>query len=311
MNRVLGLDIGGTLSRAQLSEDGDIVAEGRAGSASVVAVGAASAGAALADLLGQLPLARRPCLDAICVGSAGTSVPATRRFLTRHLAPLSRSGEVIIVKDAMLILPAAGLAAGIALICGTGSAAFGSYRGRDVQSGGWGYLLGDEGSGYWMVRAAVRTLLDRRDSGAQLGELGERLLQAAGAGHIGALHELFYARPHPRYWASHAPLVLDSADPAAAAITAGAAAALAGLAVSAAERLGAPPGLPVVLSGGLFRHGALEGAVRDAIGEARPGSDVRTLTGQAVTGAVRLALAAARPGERGASARAPYPVRVP
>jgi glucosamine kinase len=294
VSRVLGLDIGGTLSRAQLCEDGDVVAEGEAASASVVAVGAANASAALADLLRQLPLGRGPRLDAICAGSAGTSVPGTRQFLNERLAPLTRSGQVIIVKDAMLILPAAGLGAGIALICGTGSVAFGSYQGRDVQSGGWGYLLGDEGSGYWMVRAAVRTLLDRRDCGAPLGELGDRLLEATGADHIGALHELFYARAHPRYWASYAPLVLASADPAAATIAAGAAAALAGLAVSAAERLGAPPGLPVVLSGGLFRQAALEARVRAAIEEARPGSDVRTLTQQAVTGAVRLAQAAAR-----------------
>ncbi len=298
-SRVLGLDIGGTGSRAQLCEGADVVAESRAASASVVAVGAAGARAALANLLGQLPLGREPGLDAICVGSAGASVPATQKFLTKHLGPLTRSGQVIIVKDAMLVLPAAGLAAGIALIGGTGSVAFGSYQGRDVQSGGWGYLLGDEGGGYWMVRTAVRMLLDRRDRGAPLGELGDRLLKATGAEHIGALHELFYARTHPRYWASYAPMVLGSADPAAAAIMAGAAAALAALAVSAAERLGAPPSLPVVLSGGLFRHARLESTVRVAIEDARPGSDVRILARQAVTGAVRLALAAARPASCG------------
>jgi len=300
-SRVLGLDIGGTGSRAQLCLDGDLVAESNAASASVVAVGPASASAALANLLAQLPLDQGPRLDAICVGSAGASVPGTKEFLTEHLSPLTRSGQVIIVKDAMLILPAAGLGAGIALIGGTGSVAFGSYQGRDVQSGGWGYLLGDEGSGYWMVRTAVRTLLDRRDCGAPLGELGERLLEATGAGHIGALHELFYARTHPRYWASYAPLVLGSADPAAQTIAAGAAAALASLAVSAAERLGAPLSLPVVLSGGLFRHADLESTVRGAIEARRPGTDVRTLTRQAVTGAVRLAMAAAGPGEYGDS----------
>jgi glucosamine kinase len=296
VSRVLGLDIGGTASRAQLCVGADLLAEGNAASASVVAVGPARASAALTSLLGQLPLEHGPRLDAICVGSAGASVPGTREFLTEHLSPLTRSGQVIIVRDAMLILPAAGLRAGIALIGGTGSVAFGSYQGRDVQSGGWGYLLGDEGSGYWIMRAAVRMLLDRRDCGAPLGELGERLLKATGANHIAELHEQFYARTQPRYWASYAPLVLGSADPGAATITAGAAAALASLAVSAAERLGAPASLPVVLSGGLFRHANLENTVRGAIEERRPGTDVRTLTRQAVTGAVRLALAAARPG---------------
>ncbi len=294
MTRVLGLDIGGTRSRAQLCVDGKVVAEGKAASASLVAVGAASARAALADLLGQLPLDPLRRLDAVCVGAAGASVPGTRQFLTEYLAPLTRSGQVMIVKDATLILPAAGLDAGIALICGTGSVAIGSYQGREVQSGGWGYLLGDEGSGYWMVRAAVRALLDRRDRGAPLGELGDRLLAATGADHVGALHEQFYAQTSPRHWAGYAPLILTSADPSAAGITAAAADALAGLTVSAAERLGAPPGLPVVLSGGLFRHAELETTVRIAIEEARPGSDIRTLARQAVTGAVRLAMAKAR-----------------
>jgi glucosamine kinase len=293
-SRVLGLDIGGTRSRAQLCVDGTVVAESKAASASLVAVGAARAKAALTDLLAQLPLDPLRRLDAVCVGSAGASVPATRKFLTEHLAPLTRSGQVMIVKDAALILPASGLDAGIALICGTGSVAVGRYRGRQVQSGGWGYLLGDEGSGYWMVRAALRVLLDRRDRGVPLGGLGDRLLAATGTCDIGALHELFYAETRPRHWAGYAPLVLSSADPSAAAITAAAADALAGLAVSAAGRLGAPPGLPVVLSGGLFRQAELETAVRIAIEEARPGSDMRVLARPAVAGAVRLALAATR-----------------
>ena len=293
-SRVLGLDIGGTRSRAQLCVDGQVVGEGNAASASPVAVGAARAKVALTDLLAQLPLDPLRRLDAVCVGSAGASVPATRQFLTEHLARLTRSGQVMIVKDAALVLPAAGLDAGIALVCGTGSVAIGRYQGREVQSGGWGYLLGDEGSGYWIVRAALRVLLDRRDRGAPLGQLGDRLLAATGARDIGALHELFYAETHPRHWACYAPLVLSSADPSAAAITAAAADAQAGLAVSAAERLGAPPGLPVVLSGGVFGPAELETAVRIAIGDARPGSDIRVLARPPVAGAVRLAQAATR-----------------
>ncbi len=291
MSSVLGLDIGGTQSRAQLCADGEVVANAAAASASLVAVGAANAKTALADLLAQLPLPPRYRLDAICVGSAGCSVPATRQFLTDQLTPLTRT--VVIVNDAMLVLAAAGLAEGVALICGTGSVAVGRYRGDEVQSGGWGYLLGDEGSGYWIVRAALRVMLDRRDRGVPAGELGDRFLSATGTGHVGALLEWFYAQPRPRHWAGYAPLVLCSADPAAAEITAGAADALAGLAVSAAERLGAPAGLPVVLSGGLFAHTGLEAAVRSLIEDARPGSDVRSLAQHPVTGAVRLAQAAA------------------
>ena len=294
MSRVLGLDIGATGSRAQLCVDGEVVAESKAASASVVAVGEASAKAALTDVLNQLPLDPQDPLDAVCAGSAGISVRGTRQFLAEHLAPLARPGRTVIVKDAMLILPAAGLDEGVALICGTGSVAIGTYEGREMQCGGWGYLLGDEGSGYWMVRAALRVLLDRRDRGALMGDLGDRLFEATGTDHIGALQGAFYSQKHPRHWAGYAPVVLSSADPAASVIIADAADALAALAVAVCDRLDAPPGLPIVLSGGLFRHVELETTVRIAIEEARPGTDIRTLTGEAVTGAVRLAQAAAR-----------------
>jgi glucosamine kinase len=297
MSTVLGLDIGGTRSRARLCADGEVVAESEAASASLAAVGPASAQAALDELLAKLPLRPQHPLDAVCAGSAGCSFPATRQFLAGQLAPLTRSGTVVIVKDAMLVLPAAGLGEGVALICGTGSIALGSYQGDEVQCGGWGYLLGDEGGGYWVVRAALRVLLDRRDHGVPPGDLGERLLSAAGAPDVSALHERFYAQPQPRHWAGYAPLVLDSADPRAAEITADAAGALAGLAMSAAERLGAPSWLPVVLAGGLLRHAGLACTVSALITEARPGSDVRTLAQQPVAGAVRLAQAAA--GEPG------------
>ena len=52
----------------------------------MVAVGPASAKAALADVLAQLPLDPQHPLDAVCAGSAGISVRGTRQFLTEHLA---------------------------------------------------------------------------------------------------------------------------------------------------------------------------------------------------------------------------------
>jgi len=293
MSRVLGLDIGGTRSRAQLCADGEVLADVAAASASLTAVGAAGAKAALADLMAQLPLPPGERLDAICAGSAGISAPGARQFLIEHLGPLARPGRLVIVRDAMLALPAAGLDDGIALICGTGSVAIGRHAGTEVQAGGWGYLLGDEGSGYWVARAAVRAVLDRRDRGLPLGDLGARLLAATETSQVGELHEQFYERPHPRHWARYAPLVLGCGDPAAARITAEAAGALAALAAAAADRLGAPPGLPVVLAGGLFAQAALEEVVRAAIAETRPGTAVRRLTSAPVTGAVRLAEAAA------------------
>lgn len=294
--RLLGLDIGGTSSRARVVADGIVEAEARAASASLTAAGSDSAAAALGELLAQLP-AGAP-FDAVCAGSAGSNVPGAREFLAERLAPLTRTGTVIVVNDAMLVLPAAGLDEGVAVICGTGSIAVGTWQGREARSGGFGYLLGDEGSGYWITRAAVRALLDRRDRGVPLGVLGEVLLTAAGASHIDELHRMFYDHPHPQRWARHAPLVLDADDPAARSITVEAAQALAALATSAMRRLDGPAGhpgaLPVVLGGGLMGHPRLRDAAVIATGGALPGSDVLALTEPPVAGAVRLAGAAAR-----------------
>ena len=128
--RLLGLDIGGTSSRARVVVDGAVVAEAQAASASLTAAGSDSAAAALAELLAQLPL--DDPFDAVCAGSAGSNVPGAEEFLADRLAPLTRTGTVIVVNDAMLVLPAAGLDEGVAVICGTGSIAVGAWRGRSL-----------------------------------------------------------------------------------------------------------------------------------------------------------------------------------
>ena len=194
--RLLGIDIGGTRSRARLCTGGQITAESQGPSASLPAAGRDQAEAALRGLLDDLKLDPAEQLDAICVGSAGLSVPGAREFLHEQLAPLTRPGALAIVTDIQLVLPAAGLTEGVAVICGTGSVAVGSHGGRTVQVGGWGFLLGDEGGGYWVVREALRVLLDRRDHGVAPGELGDQLLAAIGAKDLAALHRLVYQQPH-------------------------------------------------------------------------------------------------------------------
>jgi glucosamine kinase len=291
--RVLGLDIGGSTTRARLEDDGTVVAEASAGSASMTAAGPERAAAALADVLGQLPVLTGS-LDAVCAGAAGAlTATGTRDFLHATLAPLTARGRVVVVDDASLILPAAGLTDGIAIIGGTGSIAAGRWQGQTARAGGWGYLLGDEGSGYWIVRSAIRTLLTRRFRGEPAGPLGAGLLGAAGVSDLDELRAAFYRQPAPRHWARFAPVVLDSADPAAASVTQAAAAALAGLAVQLAGQLGAPAELPVVLAGGLMQHAALRTAALAAVTRVRPEGAARILDVPPVIGAVRLARAAA------------------
>src|SRR5579859_757369 len=292
LSRVLGLDIGATSTRARLVAGGAVVSDVAAASASLTAAGPERAAVVLGELLAGLPGLDGP-LDAACAGAAGSrTAPETGDFLRKRLAPLTRSGDVLVVDDASLVLSAAGLAEGVAVICGTGSIATGRWRGRETWAGGWGYLLGDEGSGYWIVRAAIRALLERRASGLPPGDLGASLLGAAGAPDLDALRAEFYRRPEPGNWARYAPAVLDCSDPEAAGLARQAATTLAGLAAQVAGQLGAA-GAPVALAGGLMANERLSAATVAALSAALPASPVQLLREPPVAGAVRLAEAAA------------------
>jgi len=292
LSRVLGLDIGATSTRARLVADGVVVSDATTASASLTATGPERAAVVLDELLGGLPGLDSP-LDAVCAGAAGSRTGhETGDFLRARLTPITRSGGVLVVDDASLVLPAAGLAEGVAVICGTGSIATGVWRGREAWAGGWGYLLGDEGSGYWIVRAAIRALLGRRTNGLPAGDLGACLLGAASAPDLDALRADFYRRPQPGNWARYAPAVLDCSDPEAARLARQAASDLAGLAAQVAGQLGAA-GAPVALAGGLMANERLSAAAVAAINAALPASPVRILHEPPVAGAVRLAAAAA------------------
>jgi glucosamine kinase len=292
LTRVLGLDIGGTSTRARLVADGVVVSDATTASASLTAVGQERAAVVLDELLAGLPGLDIP-LDAICAGAAGSrTAHETGDFLRTRLEPITRSGDVLVVDDASLVLPAAGLAEGVAVICGTGSIATGSWRGREAWAGGWGYLLGDEGSGYWIVRAAVRALLGRLTGGMPPGDLGACLLGAASAPDLDALRAEFYRRPAPGNWARYAPAVLDCPDPEVAGLVRQAASDLAGLAAQVAGQLEAAD-TPVTLAGGLMANERLCAATVAAVRAALPASPVRLLREPPVAGAVRFAEAAA------------------
>ena len=291
---LVGIDIGGTRSRARLWADGRVAADSEGPSASWPAVGPGAAAAALETVLAGLGLDPSQPVDAICAGSAGLSVPGVAEFLRDRLAPLARSDTVLIVSDALLVLPAAGLDAGIALICGTGSVAVGKFRERELQAGGWGYLLGDEGSGYWIVREALRALLRRREECGPLGRLGDEMLSATGSAGVAELQRRYYAQPHvPPEWARLARLVLDSGDPAVADIVGRAADAAAALAARAARLLDPPGRYPVVLAGGLMGNAPFRDAVAAAVVRTSSLAEVRVLEDAPVAGAIRLARQAA------------------
>lgn len=293
MPRVLGVDIGGTSSRARLAVDGTLIAEARAESANASAVGVGEASLALEALLGRLPLERYVPLDAACAGAAGAVGATVVQLFSQRLGPLTSGGKVSVVGDVHLVLPAAGLEQGVALICGTGSAALGSDGARTVTAGGWGYLLGDEASGYWVTRQAFRSLLESDDRGKKLGTLGAQLLEATHSASLDELRAGFYADPRPGKWAGLAPLVLASDDPVTTAILEEAARYLDKQVETVLGRLEPTAALPIVLAGGLSSITRFSETVTAHLRSSRPGSKISVLREPPVAGAVRLAERAA------------------
>jgi len=224
--------------------------------------------------------------DACCAGAAGAEVPDARTRLQALLERMLPGCRLSVVHDARLVLAAAGINAGIALIAGTGSVAYGrTANGRETQRGGWGWMIGDDGGGAWITREASREVIGRAESGRPVGPLGEAILAACGARDSRELIANLHAMHEPMQWAGVASAVFASAnaDPAASEVVHRAAAALAQLARQVQDALGLEG--PVVLAGGLLlNQPLLEAEVRE-----RTSAQCIRLEEPPVEGAVRLA----------------------
>lgn len=162
---VLGLDGGGSKTLALLADAaGRVLGRGTAGSSNYQNVGAEAAWAALDRAItaafadAGLPPAPP---TAIGLGLAGVDRPEDRLLFEGWAAERFVGAPVIIANDAELVL-AAGTPDdwGIALISGTGSIVFGRHpSGEMARAGGWGHILGDEGSGYAIGTAALRAVM--------------------------------------------------------------------------------------------------------------------------------------------------------
>ena len=252
----MGLDIGGSHTRGVLFHRRTPVREARSGSANVQNVPAEQARACLASVLFELGA---PPTTPVVAGSGGVDTPhdaARLAGLIRSAGSLDPSARVMAVHDTRLILAAGGHTSGIALIAGTGSVAWGvDASGREVRAGGWGYLLGDEGSGYWIGREAVRRVL-RRSQQPAAGDEGEELtrvvLEHAGVTEPTDLIGTFHDHPDRSHWAGLARPVCELAtagDAVASELAAAAAEHLAQLVLTVAGAMDEP--LPVVVGGGL------------------------------------------------------------
>ena len=254
----LGIDAGGTSSRAILiDETGAVLGTGSAGPANPV-------GGDQETALSNMALAVRRALGgidpreiaAVCAGSAGIlSITDEVRELAKDLkGRFGTDCEVELVSDAVIAF-AAGSASpdGTVVVSGTGAVAFGIRNHLEPahRSDGYGWLLGDAGSGFWIGREAVIAALRHIDGHGPGGRLVEAIIAAVSPGErrSGALVAQCMADPPPRL-ARFASLVCeasDAGDAVAASIVARAVGHLAETAAAVVER-----DLPIVMAGSLL-----------------------------------------------------------
>lgn len=285
---VIGLDIGGTKTHGVRFEDGKAAADHSAGSSNVQNVSRETAAANLADLFARIgggPVAR------VYAGSGGIDTAEDAAALAALIQPHVPGARVTVVHDSRLLLAAGGADTGVAVIAGTGSAAWGrNHDGGEARAGGWGYLLGDEGSGYWLGREAVRHSLRRMNQGRQPDGLTVSLLEACGIDHPNRLIALFHSpETGRRFWAQQARLVVEAATaghPESRALLDQAGADLAALALEVLGQLGISG--PVILGGGLGMHvSALQDSFRSNLADGGV-TDVRVLDREPVFGVLQL-----------------------
>ncbi|GAB5407072.1 MAG: BadF/BadG/BcrA/BcrD ATPase family protein [Aureliella sp.] len=191
---LLGVDAGGTKTRAVIAEySGSEIAvrwTGSAGPGNVRSEGLQSATANILEAVQQAATASGfqesrgslPAVDAACLSVAGAGRADEKAAVEAWALDAGLASRVRVVSDADVLLAAAedGNAGGakVCLIAGTGSLAIGqNAAGETARCGGWGYLIGDQGSGYAIGRSALEAVADAADGRGPATKLTESILR--------------------------------------------------------------------------------------------------------------------------------------
>jgi len=176
--RYLGMDGGGSKTALLLVDEHDNeICHVQSGPSNYLSVGADAAKAAIAQGISQL--SERP--NIVCAGFAGAGRADGKTFYKELLHALIPEAQVIVESDAFIAsIGAIGVDPGVLLIAGTGSIVIGRDKDRAIfRIGGWGPHFGDEGSGFWIGREAIRAALHSLDVQAP-GDFGRRIAMKLG-----------------------------------------------------------------------------------------------------------------------------------
>lgn len=287
--RVVGIDVGGTGTQAVVIESGEVVASRQ------LPPGNLLVDWGLADSLVSLVEEVTP--DSVGIGLPGAS-DDTRAGAVGSQLSMQCGAPVWAATDLTTAWLGSFLgAAGIVVAAGTGSFAVGGSSLDELRrAGGHGFLLGDEGSAYWLGRAALMASLADRDGSGPPTALASVIELATGESLIELVRRVHRAPADRSVLAGLAPLVTAAAgpptrlaagaagpDPVAWQIVEEAAGALAALVHSLERTLGPLPvvGIGGVLDGPLREHLARRLRLQQPAAEPAVGAALLTVMGRA------------------------------
>lgn len=264
----IGVDAGGTKTEAVLGAVDDLrldspLGTGRSGPGNLRAVGFDIATQQILQAISaafddaDVPPHR---VRVLCLCVAGAGRASEREQLREWAETRNLATSIIITTDAEPLLAVASPSGvGIALISGTGSLAWGrNSSGVTARTGGWGYLFGDEGSGYAVALAGLRAVAQAADGRSPATALTDRMLTCLNVNEPSELIPRIYGGNFSRQQiAALAPVVFDAAadDPTARQIIAHAAHQLAQMVATLASRLEFTDGnYPLAVTGGVLVH---------------------------------------------------------
>lgn len=299
---VLGIDAGGTKTVCLLANGaGETLAEARGPGANLQAVGELEVEKVLHDVM-ERALGDRPLVpSAICLGMAGVDRPDDYAIVSSLMRRIGYKARIIVANDALIALVAGlGHAPGVVLIAGTGSIAYGrNAENQAARAGGWGYVLGDEGSGYWIGRNALRAVVRQADGRGRPTALTPFVLDHFGIVRPQELvHAIYHRNLRPAAIAAVSHCVqraADEGDETALNILTVGARELAACAAAVVRQLEmADTAFSFVLAGGILQAvPRLASDLQGRLTEVAPRSAALRLDREPALGAVALALAEA------------------
>lgn len=261
MRIAVGVDAGGSSTVVGVSQDGTFVRKNVGPAANPSSQGVERASDTIATAITAALDGARP--DAIVVGAAGAGRGEVAQEMTAALQSRFSGASVRVRDDAHIALRAAvPEGPGIVLIAGTGSIAYAEWEGAAYRCGGYGYLLGDDGSGFALGAAAAKLLLRHYDGRVPRDEFVDAIEDALGASTPADVLSRIYGNPNAvTAVAALAPLAVELANRgsrSAGKFVQAAALELADLVKSLVKKAGMSASTaPIVLAGGLLGSNSL------------------------------------------------------